>query len=126
MAAAIDRNLFRQLHNAGLSGVEIAEALNTTETTVYRIRKQLGLVTSAVRMTPERKAKIQEALDEGQSWMEIQRTFGVRHDTMKRHFPGTQWTLAQSVDHAAAVNSMRQQLFQANYAQDNQQRRKRA
>lgn len=126
MAAHIDRERFRALHERGLAGSRIAEELGCSTLTVYRIRKELGLKTAAVRMTPERKAQIQAALDDGQSWMEIKKTFGVQHETMARHFPGTQWTREQTKEHVAAVLTLGRELYQANYAQTTEQRKKKA
>lgn len=122
----VDRDIFRQMHDLGLSGVRIAQELGITTVSVYRIRKELGLETGAVRMTEERRAKIQSMLDDGASWMEIKKTLGVQHATMQKHFPGTQWTPEQTKEHVTAVLSLGRQIYQANYVQSNKQRKQRA
>lgn len=122
----VDRDIFRQMHDLGLSGVRIAQELGITTVSVYRIRKELGLETGAVRMTEERRAKIKAMLDDGASWMEIKKTLGVQHATMQKHFPGTQWTPEQTKEHVTAVLSLGRQIYQANYAQSNKQRKQRA
>ena len=125
MGAYVDRRLIRQMHELGLSSKQMAETLGCTETTIFRIRKQLG-ISPGQRMTPELREKVQAALDEGQSWMEIQRTLGVQHSTMKKHFPGTAWTKEQTKEHVSEVQSLAQKLYAAPYNLTPEQKRQRA
>lgn len=104
-----DRNAIADLHHQGLTAPQIAKQLGCSERTVERARKELG-ISPAARMTPERRARIQEMVNDGWSWKEIERTEGAHWDTMARHFPGTQWT-HQHAGHMVAVTlNVRPQL----------------
>lgn len=105
----VDRAVVERMHNDGLTLAQIANELGCAEYTVWRIRKELGLAPMRY-MTPERRARIQEMLNDGWSWKEIERTEGANWDTMRRHFPGTQWT-HQHVGHmVAATRNVRPRL----------------
>ncbi|MFJ7748685.1 hypothetical protein ACIQXM_01865 [Arthrobacter sp. NPDC097144] len=116
MSARIDREAIARLHQQGLTGRHIAAQLGYSEFAVSRIRKELG-VTPSNRMTPERKARIQLMLDDGWPWAEITRTEGASQDTLAHHFPGTQWTRQQAVEHGAVIRWNENLVHHANYAQ---------
>lgn len=111
-----ERATIERLHNAGLTAPQIAEELGRTPAAIRRVRKELGLK-YARRMTPERKAHIQTMLDDGWSWAEITRTEGANWDTLTHHFPGTQWTRQQIIQHAITTRLGVEQLNAAPYAQ---------
>lgn len=110
-----ERATIEHLHNAGLTAPEIAEELGRAAIDIRRVRKQLGLK-FARRMTPERKATIQQMLNDGWSWKEIERTEGANWDTMRRHFPGTAWTRQQILEQSTITRHARETMRTANYA----------
>jgi len=49
----------------------------------------------AKTITKERLALAEKCLDEGWSFIEITRTYGITGVTLRRHFPGRGWTLKE-------------------------------
>lgn len=49
----------------------------------------------ATRMTPERLELVKKCLEDGWSQIEIYRTHKVSPMTIRRHFPGSGWTLKE-------------------------------
>lgn len=105
----LDRDAIARLHDEGLTGREIAAQLGYSEDAVGRIRKELG-INPGIRMTPERHARIQQMLNDGWSWAEIERTEGATWDTMRRHFPGTAWTHTHAGHMIATTRDVRPRL----------------
>ena len=101
----VDREQFRQLAVEGLSNAELAEHFGCSENTVTRLRKITGTV-NARRMTPERLARIERMLDDGMPFKEIHRTEGADMQTLRRYFPGRQWTREQSIEHSATLRRL--------------------
>lgn len=121
-ARKIDRQALKQLLDDGLTAAQIADWLHCSEHTVWRARKELGLAAGNNPMTPERRARIKAMLDDGWSWEEIHRTEGANWDTMTRHFPGTQWSRQQIIQHATATRHGAIQLNTATYANTSQRK----
>lgn len=107
MRQRIDRNTIRELITDGWTHKQIAAHLGCSEYTIFRARKELGLEPANNPMTPERRARIQAMLNDGWSWLEIERSEGASWDTMNRHFPGTAWTPGQVHDHRANIKHAR-------------------
>lgn len=103
MRQRIDRNTIRELITEGWTHKQIAEHLSCSEYTIFRARRELGLEPANNPMTPERRARIQTMLNDGWSWLEIERTEGANWDTMNRHFPGTQWSSQQVHAHRTDI-----------------------
>ncbi|WP_066303291.1 helix-turn-helix domain-containing protein [Arthrobacter luteolus] len=116
MRKRINRNTIRELITDGWTHKQIAEHLGCSEYTIFRARRELGLEPANNPMTPERRATIQTMLDDGWSWLEIERTEGANWDTMQRHFPGTQWTQKQVHAHRLEVRDANEGIRAANYA----------
>lgn len=114
----IDSAEMVRLYNAGHTLKEIAEHFKVNPVSVSKAFRKHGLQDRVMqrRMTPERRARIQQLLDEGWSWLEIQNTVGVCWQTLNRHFPGTQWTPRQRAEHAASVRFLNEAISHANYA----------
>lgn len=58
------------------------------------------------QISDERLAAVKEMLDDGASHFEIQKTLKVHHETIQRHFPGTQWTKEQRAKHGVLVKRL--------------------
>lgn len=116
MRKRINRNTIRELITDGWTHKQIAEHLHCSECTIFRARRELGLEPANNPMTPERRARIQTMLNDGWSWLEIERTEGANWDTMNRHFPGTQWTRQQIIEQSTITRHARQNIRTANYA----------
>lgn len=101
----VDRAVFADLAGQGWTNQALAERFGVTENTVTRLRKATGTVT-APRMTPERRARIEAMLDEGMSFKEIQRTEGADMSTLRKHFPGRNWTPQESSAYTAALREL--------------------
>ena len=93
----VDREAIERLHRMGLSAPSIAAQIGCSAETVRRWRKANGLspeVTEHVGrpLTPERKEAARQLLDDGAPYEEVSRTLGITRVTLKRHFPGREWT----------------------------------
>ena len=55
------------------------------------------------RISPEDLAVYAARLEEGWSYVEIQRTYGVNRQRLARRFPGRGWTNAQRAAHGVMV-----------------------
>lgn len=95
----INRDQVKDLTLQGMTAAEIAEQLHCSASSVTQIRVKLGITNPTHWMTDERKAQIQQWLDDGWSFAEISRTEGVAQETLRRHFPGRQWTPEQRLDY---------------------------
>jgi IS30 family transposase len=98
----IDRAEFHRLNANGWTSEQLAEHFGVHPTSISRLRVKLGL-SQKPTMTPERKQAIEAMLDDGMSYREINRTEGADMQTLRRHFPGRNWTPQQSADHLAAI-----------------------
>src|SRR5690606_9276142 len=92
-----DHEEIARLTRAGVSAPQIATRLGCTTRTVTRVRAELGLTQSmpanACRpISAARLARAQELLDDGASFTEVGRTLGVSFGTLRKHFPGRQWS----------------------------------
>jgi uncharacterized protein YerC len=101
------------LVDQGLTTPQIAEHLGVNKATIARHRRNLGITTVLPRMTPERRARIEQMLDDGMPFREIHRTEGADMSTLRKHFPGRQWTTEQTREHVAAVRPIYRKLRRA-------------
>lgn len=111
MAKRIDRAEFRQLFEAGMNRADLANHFGCDLVTVTRIRKALNLPEFAGtprRLTTDRRQRIQAMLADGQSFAEISRTEGADPETLRRHFPGQQWTRRQCIDFHTAIRRIKE------------------
>lgn len=83
----VDRAEFRRLDGQGWTIPALAEHFGVNRATVSRIRKELGL-TREHFLTPERKARISERIEDGWPFAEIARTERVDPETLRKHWPG--------------------------------------
>lgn len=104
----IDRNEFLALNAAGKTLAELAEHFAANPRTISRIRTELGLSHEYLGrpITPERRNRIQQMLDDGWSHAEIHRTEGADPDTIRKHFPGTAWTKQQQAEYVATLRTI--------------------
>jgi hypothetical protein len=96
-----------ELTRLGKSSRYIAERLGITQRTVQRARARTGTnmpcdPRSGRRYTPELLAAMEQHLDDGWSYAEIGRTYGVDPQRVSLHFPGRGWTIEQSAEIAVA------------------------
>lgn len=98
----VNRAEFAELAQAGRTNKELQEHFRVNAATISRLRKLTGTST-AIRLTPERKAEIEAMLADGWSHAEITRTEGADRETLHRHFPGTAWTEKQRASHLSTL-----------------------
>ncbi|WGH20759.1 helix-turn-helix DNA binding domain protein [Arthrobacter phage JohnDoe] len=110
----VDRDEFARL-DATMSLRELAAHFGVSESTAIRVRRELGRSRDHF-FTPERLARIEAMLDDGWSFKEIHRTEGASMDSLRKHFPGRQWSKAEAIAHTAAVRYFGEQLDKAAYA----------
>jgi len=97
-----NREEFTRLAAEGATNKELRDHFQISEATVSRLRK-LTATATAPRLTPERKARIDAMIADGWSFKEIRRTEGADMSTLRRHYPGHQWTKAQARDYQEAL-----------------------
>ncbi|CCQ44631.1 hypothetical protein ARTSIC4J27_558 [Pseudarthrobacter siccitolerans] len=112
----VDREEFARLDEAGWSLQELAAHFGVAVSTVARVRKSLGLSRPAPALAPETVARVEEALADGWSFKEIHRTIGVDMETLRRRWPGRQWTKAEAIDYTRRLRWFREDVAKANYA----------
>lgn len=101
----VDRAEFADLAAKGWTNEQLQQHFQVSDSTISRIRKTTGTST-APRMTPERKATIEAMLADEWSFAEIGRTEGADPETLRRHFPGQAWTVAQRAAHLSALRNI--------------------
>jgi len=111
----VDRDEFRRLDAEGRTLKELADHFGVDRVTASRIRKELGL-TREHFLTPERKARIEERIEDGWPFNEIARTERVDVETLRRHWPGRAWSVAQAGVFNAEVRNLHKDLFRAAYS----------
>ncbi|UIW13528.1 helix-turn-helix DNA binding domain protein [Arthrobacter phage Lizalica] len=111
----VDRAEFARLHAEGRTIPELAEHFGISPRSVGNLRRELGL-RSGQFLTPARLARIEAMLDDGWSFKEIHRTEGADMETLRRHFPGRQWSKAEAIAHTAALRYFGEQINKAAYA----------
>lgn len=103
----IDREQVRTRTLNGQSLEQIANELGFSMRGIANVRAELGLTGNRTsRLTPERKARIEKMLDDGWSFAEITRTEGSDFNTLKRHFPGRQWTWEQRLEYLRTLRQL--------------------
>lgn len=98
----IDRAELTRLTADGWTLKQLAEHFDAHPTSISRLRTSLG-ISPKPTMTPERKQAITAMLADGWSFAEIGRTEGADPETLRRHFPGRQWTTQQRAAHLSAI-----------------------
>lgn len=119
----IDRSEFARLDGEGWTLARLAEHFGVNVTTASRVRRELGLNREHF-LSPERLARIEAMLDDGWPFKEIHRTEGADMETLRRHFPGRQWSKADSIAHTSAVRYFGEQIEKAAYAHPQKSSRK--
>lgn len=110
----VDRAEFARLDET-MSLRELAAHFGVSESTAVRVRREIGRSREHF-LSPERLARIEAMLDDGWSFKEINRTEGADMETLRRHFPGRQWSKAQAVAHTSALRYFGEQIEKAAYA----------
>ena len=54
----------------------------------------------------ERLALAEQLLDEGWPFQEIVKTHGLTYHSLRKHFPGRQWTNREAADHGILVRKL--------------------
>jgi transposase-like protein len=94
------RELTEQHHTAE----QIAHKLGCSTSAVNLIRHRLG-ITSPRLLTPEKRALIEAAIQDGWSQAEICRTHHVDPETMRRHYPQAKWDRQQQNEHIRTLRT---------------------
>ncbi|WGH21227.1 helix-turn-helix DNA binding domain protein [Arthrobacter phage ObiToo] len=110
----VDRDEFARL-DATMTLRELADHFGVSESTAVRVRRELGRSRDHF-LTQERLARIEAMLDDGWSFKEIRRSEGVSLDSLRKHFPGRQWSKAQATAHTAALRYFGERIEKAAYA----------
>ena len=114
---AVDPAEFARLAQEGATNAALAERFRCDLGTVSRWRRRLGVPSPrTVRLEGERRAQVERALEDGWSVKEIERTYGVEHRTIERHFPGRQWSLAKGLDRQRAERHFTENVKKVAYA----------
>lgn len=111
MSAHIDRREFIAQFDAGLNQAQLAKHFGCNVRTVSRIHKALDLPPFAGTprwMDAERIHEIRTLLADGCSFAEITRTTGTDPETLRRHFPGQQWSRQECIDFTTAVRRIKE------------------
>lgn len=96
----IDDNQVRQLTQQGLTAAQIAEQLHCSTSSINQIRARLGINNTYNQpLTPQKRALIEAAIQDGWSQAEICRTHHIDPQTMRRHYPHAKWDLEQRLEH---------------------------
>jgi len=109
----VDPDTLAALVDQGLTTPQIAERLHVSQSTIARHRAALGISAPRLLLTPERLATIAAMLDDGLPFREIQRTEGADMETLRKYFPGRQWTRQQTIEHVAAVRPIYRRIRRA-------------
>lgn len=108
----VDRDAFRRLDGEGWTLVRLADHFGVNVATASRVRKELGLNRNHF-LTPDRKARIEERIEDGWSFAEISRTERVDPETLRKHWPGLAWTNAQRGAFLGDVRRLNEELNRA-------------
>lgn len=109
----VDPTALAALVADGKTTPQLAQHFGVSESTIARHRAALGISAPRLLLTPERLATIETMLDDGLPFREIQRTEGADMATLRKYFPGRQWTTEQTREHIAAVRPIYRQLRRA-------------
>jgi uncharacterized protein (DUF433 family) len=102
--------------NRGETTEELAKRFECSTDTVRRTRARLGIPSPARRLVGPLREKVDAAIADGWSFGEVARTYGVTHETLRRHYPGRQWALSQGLDRQRAERHFRENVAGAAYA----------
>jgi DNA-binding CsgD family transcriptional regulator len=88
----------------------IAKVIGCSVATVNTYRRQIGKsnppgneYTKSLPPFAERLKEAERMVEEGASFAEIQRTLHLSREVLAREFPGKQWTLEQTIQHALSI-----------------------
>lgn len=105
-----DRATVEKMYREGATDEQIAQFMDATPGTVYRIRRELRLVNPPAPAIPEdRKLEIITMLEDGASYNEVARTTRLCQTSIRRHFPGMGWT-RQQVNENAYIRRLEKQV----------------
>lgn len=89
---------------------EIAAKVGCCMDTVTKCWRRNGIGHAKDNCTPITRERLEIAkrcLDDGWSWSEIYKTHGISQQTMRKYFPGTQWTKEQIAQMSSMVQRAR-------------------
>lgn len=94
--------------DADMTLEQLAAHYQCSVDTIQRTRARIGLPQRRPRLTSERKTQIEARLADGWSHAEIARTEHIDPETLRRHFPGTAWTIRQRDEYRTALRHSRE------------------
>ncbi|UXE05381.1 helix-turn-helix DNA binding domain protein [Arthrobacter phage Renna12] len=101
---------YQRIYRPGLTIAEAARQLGCTERTISRARAQLGL-SDKVAYRPVDAARLERArrlLEDGASLLDVERSTGLTHKTLRRHFPDHHgWTAHERGVYARQLDKLR-------------------
>lgn len=106
----------RAAREEGVTFADLAERFGCSVDTVRRTRAKLGIPSPARRLAGELRERVDAAVEDGWSFGEIVRTYGVTHETLRRHYPGRQWSLGAGLDRQRAERHFAENVRKVAYA----------
>jgi DNA-directed RNA polymerase specialized sigma24 family protein len=105
------------LLDEGLSDREVAGRLEVSEATVARHRKKAGRYGRVMEpLSAAKRAKIEQALEDGWSFNDISQTYGVHVETLRKYYPGRAWSVEHKLACARAARDFWADYGRYNYA----------
>lgn len=99
-----DRDDVERLLKDGMSIHKVSVATGAPENAVRTVRKDLGLTRAPNRDgIEERLARAKAMIEDGASHYEVAKTLKMAPETLRRHFPGSQWSPQEAGHHAITV-----------------------
>jgi hypothetical protein len=93
-----------ELTHQGKTAREISDLLGVTTRTVVRDRREMGIAKPVPRrLTDDEVRAVEQMLEDGCSYSEIARTFGVHLTCISQRFPGRGWTATQANEYRALL-----------------------
>lgn len=104
----ISRERVKELTEQHVSLSRQARILGCTPKQISRIKHELKLTKPAAKAyPPEMYTKVEKMLDDGASYLEVQKTLGPSLRWLAKRFPGRGWTKKQMADHRHAIEAAR-------------------
>ena len=99
-----------ELKCRGASTSVIIDATGVGERTIYRILRDAGMGKDPNYMSQDEVDRAREMLEDGASYMEVARTLGRSHSTIKRNLPGYTWSPEQAGEFAWSIRILKRKL----------------